>query len=153
MLSSTLPLKCIGDEVDHMLPCDHAGPWLGTWPSREISPKGAVVFAAKEKQLYWNSLLPQCSVELQTENLRFNPMEKENQRKGDRFSPKSTGTLAGTAYLNLSGTNRALRLRHRVLGVYLKAVKLTPLVNRDGNDPTNDKQSDDDVAKRSEIVV
>ena len=42
--------ECIGDEVDHVLPRDHAGPWLGTWPSCEISSKGAVVFTGKEKQ-------------------------------------------------------------------------------------------------------
>jgi hypothetical protein len=44
-------------------------------------------------------------------------------------------------------------LRYRVVGVYLKAVKLQPPVNRDRNGPTNDKESDDDIAKRSEIVV
>jgi hypothetical protein len=44
--------KCIGDEVNHVLPRDHAGPWLGARSSREISSEGTVVFARKEKQLH-----------------------------------------------------------------------------------------------------
>jgi hypothetical protein len=41
--------ECIGDEVNHVLPRDHSGPWLGTRPARKVSSKGTVVFTRKEK--------------------------------------------------------------------------------------------------------
>jgi hypothetical protein len=41
--------ECIGDEVNHVLPRDHASSWFGARPSRKISSKGAVVFTRKEK--------------------------------------------------------------------------------------------------------
>jgi hypothetical protein len=40
-----------------------------------------------------------------------------------------------------------------VSGVYFEAVDATPFVDRDGDDPTNGEESDDEVAEGAEVVV
>src|SRR5258705_2318346 len=47
----------------------------------------------------------------------------------------------------------SLGLRHHFPSIYFRAIKTTQLVDRDRNDPTDDEESDDNVAEHAKVAV